>query len=141
MKPTIRLASNEELPISEKDEGDNQVRRITGVEMENLPDMAKLPVYVKYGIGTYNAGKITISDSNYGLGGEGDSGFTAICLGRFVIDVPLLKTTRTDCVQAMVKELGAQHDKVLADAHMEAAGIKDRINDLLSIPHQPGGDE
>lgn len=144
MKPTIRYATEAELPDSGDDEQGNckwtkegtLTRQCSKASYEpcDIPEAVELPVYVCYNIGKYSYGNVSVQSHPPKID---DPDFAKIILTKLVVKTPLPKVEREQCVLGMVEALKKQREEILATAHREAMQIDNRIGDLLAITHQP----
>lgn len=98
---------------------------------DNLPKSITRDIFVFYGIKGYSAGEISVWDQDM-------SGEERILLATSQVTVKIPEGMKIK--DKVVEVLQAEKDKVLANAHMKAQELQNRIDSLLQLTHQPSDD-
>lgn len=95
---------------------------------DDLPESVTRELYVFYGIKGYSAGEISVWDCDV-------SGEERILLTTSEVTVKIPKGLKIK--DKVVDALKAEKDKVLANAHMKAKELQQKIDSLLGLEYQP----
>lgn len=101
-------------------------------EPNKLPSEVSRTLYISFGIGRYNAGRIVIDDTPPRNGED----FAAILLTKkeVVFELPPVKV---DIKGKLLEVLQEEKRKIVADNHMRLKAIEDKIANVLAIEFQP----
>lgn len=103
---------------------------------EELPEQITRTLYVGYGIGKYNAGKIVVSEYEH----DDSEGFATVRLLKEDITFKLPKA-KVDVKGKMLQVLESEKKKILAENHQRLQEVQEKIDRLLAIEYQPKGNQ
>jgi hypothetical protein len=106
----------------------------TEYESDKIPAEVLRVLWVTYGVGEYNQGRIELYQ--YDPSDHTGDGFEKVILTTMQIKIKI-PACEVDIKSKMLKLLEAQREKVLADNHMRLKDVEDRIAMLLAIEYQP----
>ena len=116
-----------------------QHSRDTVYKPNEVPTQIERRLYVGYGIGRYNAGRIVVDDhDHYSQPGSEDSDFAVIPLKELNLKLDLPKM-KIDVKARMIEVLEAQKKKVMAESQREVMRIDGEIQKLLQIEYKSKG--
>lgn len=100
---------------------------------DKVPTSITRTIYVGYGIGKYNAGKIVIDDFSR-KGTSSDFAVAPLAEQKITIKLPKCKV---DVKKRMLEVLEEQKCEVLAENHARLKAVQDQIDELLAIEYHP----
>lgn len=113
--------------------------RETKYKPNEVPTQIERRLYIGYGIGQYNAGRIVVDDHNlYSQPASENSEFAVIPLKELNLKLDLPKM-KIDVKARMIEVLEAQKKKVMAESQREVMRIDGEIQKLLQIEYKAKG--
>jgi len=103
-------------------------------ETIKIPAEIEKTIYVAYGLGRYNQGDISFRDYQPK---DRSKGWEEVEIASQKVKIKIPKGTAINGRKELVRAYQKQKDKILAQAHVEAAKIEDEIQRLLAIEYQP----
>ena len=100
-------------------------------EHDKLPEELTRKLYVSYGMGRFNAGRISISQH----GNASSDGFECIPLAEMEVTFKL--SVDCDLKTKAVRVLEKKKDDIKAEYHMKLKEVQDKIDHLLAIEFKP----
>lgn len=133
----IRKATIEELPNDiwrEGSKGSFATRfRSSKYKADNIPNVMEIPIYVKYRL---SDGEVSVDTTSIYLNSSRPDD-KSICLGRFVIEVPLSAFTYDEALQEMVACFREEKRTIQAETQRQLDEIDGKIEKLLAIEYKP----
>jgi hypothetical protein len=117
--------------MSEHDHEDEMKERLREYAPSKLPTSITRTVYVCYGIGKYNSGRISIEDRPAHASEE--FGRVLLTQHKMTFKIPRCKI---DIKSKMLEILEEEKRKVIADNHMRLKAVEDKISNILAIEYQ-----
>jgi len=111
--------------------------RDTVYKPNEVPEKIERSLFIGYGIGKYNAGRIVVDDHDYNMRPDTESkDFAAVLLKelKLKIDLPKMNINIKD---RMIEVLEAEKQKVLAESHRQIFRIDEDIRKLQLLEHKP----
>lgn len=106
--------------------------RNTAYKPDALPASITRTLFICYGMGRYNAGRIEINDFDH----SGSDGFERIPLCQHEVTITIPKPD--DIKAKAVEVLEEQKRGMLARHHHELKAVQDKIDNLLAIEYKSG---
>lgn len=107
--------------------------RLTEYQPDEIPEEITRTIYVGYGIGKFNGGRIVVSDY---LHDSEDFAVVPILEKELTFHLPKCKI---DIKGKMLEVLEAEKQKVLAENHARLQAVQEKIDQLLVLEHKPEG--
>ncbi len=106
--------------------------RDTTYKHDALPATITRPLFIHYGVGRWNAGRIIIDDTDYSGGDE----FERVLLAttEITVSIPPEQNIKDKLLKVPQDDLA----KVKAENHMREKGVQDKIDNLLAITYESG---
>lgn len=137
-KPTVRYASDDEMPVDDfwsQRESLAYKAQDGGLKPKELTGVIDLPIYINYRMSDggvkVRQTSLYLDDCSY------DSKDAEINLAKLVVRLPVPDVDMEQCTSRLVEALEKEKKQILADAHMRAMKLDNKIKDLLAITHQP----
>lgn len=113
----------------------NNDHKDTQYKPTEIPKVLTRKMYIGYGIGKYNAGKIVVSDYEHTT-----SEFATVRLLEKELTIRLPRC-KVDVKGRMLEVLEEEKQKVIADNHMRLKEVQDRIDQLKVLEYKPESEE
>lgn len=101
---------------------------------DELPSSIQRTLYVTYGVGRYNEGKIDVFDYQ----SNGSDGFERVALAAHDVTLTVPRQGGKELRGKVLDLLREEKEEILAENEKRLRVVQDKIDNLLAIDYKPG---